>query len=283
MHPVRDRYTRPKFEIDLQTGIASGGALVVQDRALGAIVGSLRFTAFDPSKRTVEIGYTFLARNHWGTGANRELKTLMLAQAFQHVDAVEFVVGVKNLRSRGAMEKLGGKLARTIVEREPEGDLRESVVYVIEKNDWESRVVGTYTECGGASSLLYFRPWRRRIGLRWFGCGSSVILLIRVIQRHAGKRSHLRRNCRASRRSDSSTTNPKTSHSRRAAYRRESRTYLPPNARNRARLSCFSIRTEGVAANCLAALPVEFHLPPELASRVGWPCAPLRLKAWKVD
>jgi N-acetyltransferase len=139
LHPVRDRYTRPKFEIYFQTGIASRGALIVEDRQDGTVIGSSRFTAHDTAKRTVEIGYTFLARNHWGTGANRELKGLMLAHAFQHVDAVEFVVGVKNFRSRGAMEKLGGKLVRTIAEREPEGDLRESVVYLISQKDWESQ------------------------------------------------------------------------------------------------------------------------------------------------
>lgn len=141
LHPVRDRYTRPKFEIYFQTGIASQGALVVEDRHDGSVIGSSRYTAHDPSRRTVEIGYTFLTRNHWGTGANRELKGLMLAHAFQHVDMVEFVVGVRNHRSRGAMEKLGGKLVRTIVEREPEGDLRESVVYVITQKDWEKQVM----------------------------------------------------------------------------------------------------------------------------------------------
>ncbi len=143
LHPIRDRYTQPKFEIYFRTGIASGGALIVEDRASGSIVGSSRFTAFDPSKRTVEIGYTFLVRTHWSTGANRELKTLMLAHAFQHVDTVEFFVGIKNFRSRGAMEKLGGKLARTVSEREPEGDLRESVVYVITKNDWNPEAART--------------------------------------------------------------------------------------------------------------------------------------------
>lgn len=138
-HPVQDRGTRPKFEIYFQTGIASRGALVVESRADGSIIGASRFTAHDPIKRTVEIGYTFLTRNHWGTGANRELKSLMLAHAFQHVDTVEFVVGVTNHRSRKAMEKLGGKWARTLCEREPEGDMRESVVYIIEKHDWQGR------------------------------------------------------------------------------------------------------------------------------------------------
>jgi N-acetyltransferase len=143
LHPVPDRYTRPKFEIFFQTGIASHGALVVADRATGTIIGSSRFTAYDPSKRSVEIGYTFLARTHWGTGANRELKTLMLAHAFQHVDTVEFVVGVRNFRSRGAMEKLGAKIARIVAEQEPEGDLRESVVYVITKADWKPDIPRT--------------------------------------------------------------------------------------------------------------------------------------------
>jgi len=143
LHPVRDRGTRPKFEIYFNTGIASGGALVVEERESGAIVGSSRYTAHDPARRSVEIGYTFLTRNHWGTGANRELKTLMLNHAFQHVDIVEFVVGVKNWRSRGAMEKLGGKLVRNLCEREPEGDLRESVVYEIEKNEWQKRLLSS--------------------------------------------------------------------------------------------------------------------------------------------
>jgi N-acetyltransferase len=137
LHPVRDRGTRPKFEIYFNTGIASGGALVVEEKETGTIVGSSRYTAHDPERRSIEIGYTFLTRNHWGTGGNRELKTLMLNHAFQYVDVVEFVVGVKNLRSRGAMEKLGGKLVRNLCEREPEGDMRESVVYEIAKNEWE--------------------------------------------------------------------------------------------------------------------------------------------------
>jgi N-acetyltransferase len=138
LHPVPDRGTRPKFEIYFQTGIVSRGAVVVEDRATGTVIGSSRFTAHNPAKRRIEIGYTFLTRNHWGTGANQELKSLMLAYAFQHVDTVEFVVGVRNLRSRKAMEKIGGKLARTISEIEPEGDLRESVVYEITKQDWEN-------------------------------------------------------------------------------------------------------------------------------------------------
>lgn len=140
LHPVRDRYTRPKFDIYFKTGMASNGALVVESRTDGTVIGSSRFSAYDPVKRTVEIGYTFLKRDHWNTGANRELKCLMLQHAFQHVDTVEFVVGVRNLRSRGAMEKLGGQLVRTLAEVEPEGDLRESVVYAITREIGENLI-----------------------------------------------------------------------------------------------------------------------------------------------
>lgn len=133
LHPVNDRHTREKFGIFFDTGLASGGALVVRDAASGEVVGSSRFVGHDPEERVVEIGYTFLVRSAWGGKANRELKSLMLAHAFAHVELVEFFVGKRNLRSRRAMEKLGASLLRTVVEREPEGDLRESVVYGIRR------------------------------------------------------------------------------------------------------------------------------------------------------
>lgn len=135
LHPVRDRYTRPKFEIFFHTGLASQGALLVRDALTREVIGSSRFTSHDPKARSVEIGYTFLRRSHWGTGANRELKRLMLSHAFQVVDLVEFFIGVDNLRSRGAIEKIGARLLREVKEREPEGDVRHSVVYGLRKED----------------------------------------------------------------------------------------------------------------------------------------------------
>ena len=142
LHPVPDRWTKPKFEIYFRTGITSGGALVVEDIATGTIVGSSRFTAFDPERKSVEIGYTFLARSLWGSGFNRELKMLMLAHAFHWVDTAVFVVGVNNARSRAAMEKIGGRLVGTISELEPEGDLRVSVVFEMTKSSFTRSLEG---------------------------------------------------------------------------------------------------------------------------------------------
>lgn len=137
-HPERDRYRRENFARYFRSGMESGGALLVRDRLTGEIIGSSRFTAFDPERRCVEVGYTFLVRDRWGRGHNRELKRLMLGHAFQFVDVVRFVVGEANLRSRRAVEGIGAvEVAR--VPRTPRGEeLVESVVYELTKAQWRA-------------------------------------------------------------------------------------------------------------------------------------------------
>lgn len=138
MHPVRDRHQRGPFEIFFRSGMESRGALVLRDPDTGEVLGGSRFCGHDPAQRRVEIGYTFLVRNRWGSGLNGRIKQSMLEHAFAHVDLVEFVVGVDNLRSRRAVEKLGAALLRTVSELKPEGDLRESVVYGLRKEAWRA-------------------------------------------------------------------------------------------------------------------------------------------------
>lgn len=110
LHPEPTRHQAAVFRRYFQSGIESGGALLVLDRASGAVIGSSRYTDHRVDTRSVEIGYTFLTRPYWGGAMNRELKSLMLDHAFQHVDTVWFVVGEHNLRSRAAMQKIGGVL-----------------------------------------------------------------------------------------------------------------------------------------------------------------------------
>ena len=63
--------------------------------------------AFDGDRSEVEIGWTFLARSHWGGHYNGELKRLMLQHAFRFVSSVVFFIDPQNRRSRRAVEKLG--------------------------------------------------------------------------------------------------------------------------------------------------------------------------------
>ena len=131
-HPNSDRYRREVFGQFFQDALASGGALTAIDNANGMIVGSSRFHAYDEERREIEIGWTFLARSHWGGTYNREMKRLMLDHAFRTVDNVVFLIGPANMRSRRAIEKLG---ARAIGTRLSSTGI-ESVVYSILRQDW---------------------------------------------------------------------------------------------------------------------------------------------------
>jgi len=42
------------------------GALLVTDASTGQVIGSSRYFAYRADTREVEIGWTFLARSHWG-------------------------------------------------------------------------------------------------------------------------------------------------------------------------------------------------------------------------
>jgi RimJ/RimL family protein N-acetyltransferase len=126
-HPDSDRYKLDVFREFFDEALQSGGALVVIDRKKDCVIGSSRFYGYDLVRSEIEIGWTFLARSHWGGAHNRELKRLMLAHAFKFVDNVIFFVGANNLRSQRAVEKIGGM--RIGSKLDPHG--RESFIYRI--------------------------------------------------------------------------------------------------------------------------------------------------------
>ncbi len=130
-HPARDRYKEDVFRGFFREALASGGAFVVIDRKSQKIIGSSRYFGFDPGKREIEIGWTFLARSHWGGKYNEELKRLMLDHAFKFVDSVVFLIGATNIRSRKAIEKIGAVLTERTEQRTLAGETVEHVVYQI--------------------------------------------------------------------------------------------------------------------------------------------------------
>lgn len=126
-HPASDRYKEDVFREFFQGALESGGAFLVVDARAGRCIGSTRFHAYDEAKSEIEIGWTFLARSHWGGRFNGEMKRLMLEHAFRFVESVVFLVGPENLRSRRAVEKIGGVLEGS----RPNAVGRDSVVYRI--------------------------------------------------------------------------------------------------------------------------------------------------------
>lgn len=139
-HPVTDRWQRPIFQIQFDSIMTKPGPMAVLDRAGGVLIGTSTFHNHKPDESEVEIGNTFLARSHWGGAFNRELKSLMLAHAFRHVERVVFRIGEANLRSRRACEKIGGRLTeRREVLAGPHGPMPH-VVYEITRENFAARV-----------------------------------------------------------------------------------------------------------------------------------------------
>lgn len=129
-HPAHDRYKEEVFKVFFREALQSRGAFVVIDRETREVIGSSRYCGFEPERSEIEIGWTFLARSHWGGKYNGEMKRLMLNHAFTIVDRVVFVIGETNFRSQKAVEKIGGVMIERREKTDTNGTSIEHV-YVI--------------------------------------------------------------------------------------------------------------------------------------------------------
>src|SRR5712675_2043041 len=96
VHPVPDRYTEAEFRKFFDGAVKSKMGFVFVDRATGRLIGSSRYYGYAPERGEIEIGWTFIARSHWG--------------------------GEENWRSQGAMKKIGGIKREGLFTRELSGD-----------------------------------------------------------------------------------------------------------------------------------------------------------------
>jgi N-acetyltransferase len=133
VHPAHDRWQEPVFRQFFADGLASGGMLVAVDRATGRVIGSSRYGLTRALPGEVEIGWTFLARDYWGGRYNGEMKALMLAHAFRFKERVILLVGEDNIRSRRAVEKIGGRLTNRTHAAVMAGQPVTHVIYAIDR------------------------------------------------------------------------------------------------------------------------------------------------------
>lgn len=137
-HPAHDRWQEPVFRAFFADALANKGALAVIDAQTGAVIGSSRFQGLEETGGgSVEIGWTFLARSHWGGRYNHDMKRLMLAHALASVAEVRFSVGESNTRSRRALERIGAKLTDRREDRVMAGgELVPHLTYAITREDF---------------------------------------------------------------------------------------------------------------------------------------------------
>jgi N-acetyltransferase len=123
-------------------GAAEGSELplVTILRGSGRVVGSTRFLTLRPEHRSIEIGWTWLTPEAWGTGANVEAKLLMLEHAFETLGClrVELKTDARNERSRGAMAALPARFEgvhrKHMLVRG--GERRDSAWYSVLDDEW---------------------------------------------------------------------------------------------------------------------------------------------------
>jgi N-acetyltransferase len=106
----------------------------------GRVVGSTRYLALRPEHRSLEIGWTWLHPDAWGSGINVEAKLLQLEHAFEALEClrVELKTDARNERSRRAMEALPAQFEgvhrKHMLVRG--GERRDSAWYSVLDDEW---------------------------------------------------------------------------------------------------------------------------------------------------
>jgi RimJ/RimL family protein N-acetyltransferase len=84
---------------------------VIFHKEKNKIIGSTSYLDIQQQHQKLEIGTTWLEPNYWGTDVNLECKLLLLTHCFEELKTVrvQFKTDENNLRSRKAIEKIGGQ------------------------------------------------------------------------------------------------------------------------------------------------------------------------------
>jgi RimJ/RimL family protein N-acetyltransferase len=109
------------------------------DRASGRPIGSTTYRTLRPEHKGLEIGFTWLARSAWNTGANAEAKLLMLEHAFERLGwmRVEFKTDARNAESRRALEALPARFEGIFRKHMLIlAGVRDSAYYAIVDDEW---------------------------------------------------------------------------------------------------------------------------------------------------
>lgn len=104
-HPAHNRWQPEVFDPYFDFLLAAGGTLCAREG--DQIIGCSRFYPVPDQPRDIGIGFTFLARSHWGGRYNGEMKSLMVTHAFAAFDRIWFHIAPDNLRSQIATTRLG--------------------------------------------------------------------------------------------------------------------------------------------------------------------------------
>tara|TARA_R110002012_G_scaffold322023_1_gene553802 strand:+ start:42095 stop:42670 length:576 start_codon:yes stop_codon:yes gene_type:complete len=114
---------------------------IIYDKKKEAYAGSTRFAMINRKNSVLHIGWTWIGKDFQGSGLNMQMKFLMLQYAFQTLkfDKVEFRIDERNIKSRKAVEKIGGTLEGVLRKDTVmlDGFKRSTCCYGILKEEWQ--------------------------------------------------------------------------------------------------------------------------------------------------
>ncbi|HAT3993068.1 TPA: GNAT family N-acetyltransferase, partial [Elizabethkingia anophelis] len=102
---------------------------------------STRLFEIYPADKKLEIGWTWITKDYWGTTINLECKLLLLTYCFETLktNRVQLKTKDTNFRSRKAIEKIGG-IFEGILRKDKivsDGTTRNAAYYSILDDEWE--------------------------------------------------------------------------------------------------------------------------------------------------
>ncbi|UCA60406.1 GNAT family N-acetyltransferase [Chryseobacterium rhizoplanae] len=115
---------------------------VIRHKETQKLIGSTRFFEIYPSDKKLEIGWTWITKEFWGSSVNLECKLLLLTYCFEVLKANRVQLKTKddNLRSRKAIEKIGG-VFEGILRKDKiqnDGTTRNAAYYSILDDEWNT-------------------------------------------------------------------------------------------------------------------------------------------------
>lgn len=115
---------------------------VIRHLKTNRLIGSTRLFEIYPDDKKLEIGWTWIIKEYWGTTVNLECKLLLLTFCFEtlNLSRVQLKTKDTNLRSRKAIEKIGavfeGILRKDKIQSD--GSTRNAAYYSILDDEWKS-------------------------------------------------------------------------------------------------------------------------------------------------
>ena len=112
----------------------------VFDTATNSLAGSTSYMSVSQTNESLEIGFTWYAKQFQRTSINTATKLVLLTNAFENLGAgrVQLQTDARNTASQAAIARIGGVREGVLRNHKkyPNGFVRDTVVFSIIRNEW---------------------------------------------------------------------------------------------------------------------------------------------------